>query len=143
LLLPWLSWGNTKKGILNDRLLPLDAIIHWTSAIPHDWSQVDELGNTALFYGCRSGAQNNITVVKYLLDQWPIDQIPQDVLNRCKEHAYNDAVVKILEHPEDSENIIVQALSDLELNEEGDDEDTVHLTRWLLYDLAEEDDGDY
>mmetsp|Transcript_18946 Transcript_18946/g.35341 ORF Transcript_18946/g.35341 Transcript_18946/m.35341 type:complete len:497 (+) Transcript_18946:2-1492(+) len=131
-------WSAAKRG-------DVDAIQQWTADKSWDWRQEDEFGNTALFYACHSGAAINITIVKLLLDQWPVDQIPPEVMDRCKLNALNKSVVKMLENPEDAENIIVESVSDLELIEEGDDEETLHLRKWLLYDLeeGEEEEGDY
>ena len=134
---PWLA---AKRG-------DIDAIQQWVADKKDwDWSQVDDFGNTALFYACHSGAAMNIAIVKVMLDQWPVDQIPEDVMDRCKLNAINRSVVKMLENPDSAEDIIVAALSDLVLNEHGDDEESLHLRKWLLYDLEEgeedETDGD-
>jgi hypothetical protein len=135
---PWLA---AKRG-------DIDAIQQWiTDKKDWDWSQVDDFGNTALFYACHSGAAMNIAIVKVLLDRWPVNQIPEDVMDRCKLNAINRSVVKMLENPDLADDIIVAALSDLVLNEDGDDEETLHLRKWLLYDLEEgeeeDDEGDY
>jgi hypothetical protein len=133
-------WCAAKRG-------DIDAIQQWVEDKHWDWSQVDDFGNTALFYACHSGAAINLAIVKVLLDQWPVDQIPANVMDRCKLNALNRSVVKMLENPDTAEDIIVATLSDLELCEEGDDEETLHLRKWLLYDLEEgeedEEDSDY
>jgi hypothetical protein len=134
---PWMA---AKRGDIH-------AIQKWTEDKTYDWSQKDNFGNTALFYACHSGAAVNITIVKLLLDQWPVEQIPHDVLDRCKTNALNRSVVKMLEHPEKADELISFVFRNyLEASKETvDDDESYHLTKWLLYDLAEgdEEEGDY
>jgi hypothetical protein len=138
-------WSAAKRGDVN-------ALQKWTSDDNHDWSQKDEFGNTALFYACHSGASINISIVKEILDQWPVDQIPPDVLDRCKLNAINSSVVNMLKHPAEAEKIVFAVLSDAERCRDEpilkDDDESLHLSKWLLYDVEEgdeeeEEEGDY
>lgn len=141
------AWTAAKRG-------DVDAIQAWTTDKTYDWSAKDDFGNTPLFYACHSGASFNISIVKQILDQWPVEQIPADVLDRCKLNAINSSVVKMLNHPEESEKIVFSILSDRErgkdepiLKEKDNDAESLqslHLSKWLLYDVVEGDEeGDY
>ncbi|KAL3913668.1 MAG: hypothetical protein SGILL_006398 [Bacillariaceae sp.] len=133
-------WSAAKRG-------DVDGVRKWTNDKTYDWSQKDVFGNTALFYACHSGAAINISIVKILLDEWPVEEIPADVLDRCKTNALNKAVVKMLNNPEKAEAIISSVFRDyLASNDEmtDDDDESYHLTKWLLYDLDEgSEEGDY
>jgi hypothetical protein len=133
-------WCAAKRG-------DVDAIQKWTIDKAHDWSQKDAFGNTALFYACHSGAAIDITIVKQLLDQWPVDQIPADVLDRCKLNAINTSVIQMLKNPADAEKIAFSVMSDAGHRDPPiwkDDDESLHLSKWLLYDVEEGDEeGDY
>ncbi|KAG7350978.1 hypothetical protein IV203_010338 [Nitzschia inconspicua] len=134
-------WSAAKRGDVH-------AIQKWTNDESYDWSQKDEFGNTALFYACHSGAATNIAIVKQILDQWPLEEIPADVFDRCKLNAINSSVIRMLKHPEEAEKIVFSDMSKRECNQDElilkEDDESLHLSKWLLYDVEEGDEeGDY
>jgi hypothetical protein len=64
---------------------------------PFDWKKEDAFQNTPLYYACHSGcARGGLRLVQFLLDEWPDDEIPRELLDRCKKNALNASVARLL-----------------------------------------------
>jgi hypothetical protein len=108
----------------------LNALKEWNNAHPdYDWSEIDDFGNTALYYACSQSSTGgpvvlNLIIVKYLLDLWPVTQIPPATLERCKACAVHESIIDLLEqqhHPHNKINYNGDINADINANNTGVD----------------------
>jgi hypothetical protein len=98
------QWNAAKRG-------DLEAL---KGFVDIDWTEVDDFGNTPLYYACHSGAARDIQTVKFLIEKWP-GKLPPVIENRCKTNAVNHAVIAILKNPHDPSAIVSVKNKDFDL----------------------------
>ena len=98
-------WTAAKRG-------NMDILEKFVTCFPnYDWSRLDKCGYTPLHYACQYGANHDLMVVAFLLLEWIKNEgqmPPKFVLKRCKRNAANEFVIRLLDEPHNTRQILAQ-----------------------------------